>query len=153
MKDNIISRVFYCIVFFLLAIFIIFRDNDIFCKKDFGPEMNERRKSFNIPILPKSWHIKNTERHSVYWIGKYGIIGHEGKTIVFSGCKINEEVDLYILKPQNSLFKSIEIISKYLKDGKQNNRSFSYRIGDNIVKISLKKADSIFTASKINKDY
>ncbi|MDB5134306.1 MAG: hypothetical protein JWP37_909 [Mucilaginibacter sp.] len=149
-----IFLIVYCIIAAIIFLIIgVTAFKKKICQDKFGLELNQRRRILKIPVIPEYWHVKNKEEHSAYWIDKYGVIGHESKVVVFYGCQIKKEIDIYILKEQDGNPRSIELTYVYAKGNADDSIKTSYLIGhhDNI--ISRQQADSIFKAEKINPDY
>jgi len=142
-----------CVILALLLGLIIFSLKKIICQNEFGPELNQRRQSLHIPVIPKFWRITDKDNHYVRWMGKEGVTGHKSKGIVFSKCEVEEEIDLYILEPQNNIDRNIEFIYKYSQINGSDSLQISYQVGNFDKIISRHSADSIFESEKIRKDY
>ncbi|MGZ3832118.1 MAG: hypothetical protein ACXVB0_01250, partial [Mucilaginibacter sp.] len=105
-------------------------------------------------IIPPNWHIKNKDEHSTWWIGKEIVIGHESKIVTYSDCELDGELDFYFFKIQQIQDRVITIEYKYInKNRNKDSVIYKYQIGDHASVITKERADSIFKAEKIVKDY
>jgi len=123
------------------------------CHEQFGKEFNQRRRRLGFPQIPLSWQVDSRWDEGISWHGKDSIGGHESKLIVFDKCVIDREDDEYALKPGDEVSRSMEVISQYAKDKGQDSIFFHYIEGNYNTVISREKADSIFDAEGIKKDY
>ncbi|MEO3402293.1 hypothetical protein AAFN85_00215 [Mucilaginibacter sp. CAU 1740] len=121
--------------------------------KKYGLSYNGKRKSLGIPAIPNHWHIKERNLDFIWWTGDENVIGHKRKSVVFSGCDIEAEYDVYTLPKQNGQGRWIEIEYNYPTKRRKDSVVYTYQIEHDAKQISRKMVDSILNADKINKDY
>ena len=122
------------------------------CQDKYGMSFNNRRKALGIPIIPASWHIKERNDKSIWWTGNENVIGHKRKTVMFSGCDIYGELDVYNLPVKNGKKRLIEIEYKYRDKNGKDSIIYTYQIEHSAKEISKNIADSLFSAENINKN-
>lgn len=136
-----------CIGFIIQAYFV--RQ----CQNKYGLNYNIKRKELGIPIIPNYWNIKERDDESVWWTGDEDVIGHKRKSVIFSGCDISGELDIYNLPLKDGKRRLIEIEYKYGNKIHNDSVSYSYQIDHSATMVSKNLIDSILTAEKIKKDY
>jgi len=120
----------------------------------FGTAFNARRLVLGIPEIPAGWHITSRGNTWVDWKAKDSVIGHESKDISFDSIRsIIFENDEYTLKPLQGKKRDMNVFTKYARGKAKDSIFFSYYDGDTSRTISRNKADSLFAAEKIKKDY
>jgi hypothetical protein len=158
-KENGKWGVFFPVIFILLWCgYYSFREiakyNSYLCFDKFGPEFNARRHSLGVPLIPADWQEGYAFNHSVDWKQKDSVASHHSKTIsIDSTCTIVYETDEYRLKPIGGKSRDIWVETKYARGKSKDSIFFSYYSGDTTRNITKLKADSIFDADKIKKDY
>jgi hypothetical protein len=142
--------IFLALVAFIVVIPPFFTKR---CQDKYGLVYNDIRRKLFIPIIPNNWGIKERDKVSVSWVGYNIKIGHKRKTVIFTGCDVESELDVYILPNENGTTRLLEMDYRY---GQQNHKAvviYTYQINDRAMVITQSKADSIFHAEKIEKDY
>lgn len=123
------------------------------CQNQYGLNYNSKRKELGVPIIPNYWHIKQRDDESVWWTGDERVIGHKRKSVMFSGCDIYGELDVYNLPLKDGKQRLIEIEYRYGNKNHIDSVSYTYQIDHSTTTVSKKIIDSILTAEKIKKDY
>jgi hypothetical protein len=153
-KKQIYTSFIFCVVLvIILGIKPIISHIRGLCQNKYDFDYNVKREKLGIPIIPKNWRIKQREPKFIWWTGPENIVGHNSKTIAFSGCDINSELDLYTLSLQAGKRRWVDIEYKYGVESHKDTIVYNYQIEHSAAKISKKTADSIFNAEHINKDY
>ena len=157
MKKNITSRHYVILLISICALVCIYQVIRNYwvsnCQDKYGLSYNERRKALEIPIIPNNWHIKERDAEFIWWTGNEKVIGHQRKTVTFSGCNIDGELDVYTLPLQNEKGRWLDIEYKYGVKPHPDSIVYTYQIEHTAKKISKNTADSILSAENINKDY
>ncbi len=154
MKARVFGIIYLAIIVIgLITVGILYLKTSI-CQSEFGPELNSKRRSLQIPIIPPHWHIKQKDEHFAWWIGKEIVVGHESKRLIYSDCELDQEIDDYFLKAKDSHGRWIQSRYKYSNSHRlKDSIVYTYQIGDFYYhSITKQQADSIFKAEKINKD-
>ena len=147
----VIIFVIICTLIFLYSVISNYAVKSCQNKYDFS--YNIKRKALGIPIIPNSWHVKEHDDVSILWAGDEKAIGHKRKTVTFSGCSIEGELDVYTLPIQNGKGRWLDIEYKYGVKPHKDSIVYTYQIEHSAKGISKNVADSIFKAENINKDY
>ncbi len=124
------------------------------CLDKFGLEFNNMRRSRGVPVIPVDWYEVTRSDHVVEWRQKDSIAGHHRKDIsVDSSCTLIFEEDGYYLRKINRKSRNLNISTIYANGKGGDSTIFRYYDGDSIRVVTKRKADSIFAAEKIEKDY
>lgn len=122
------------------------------CRAKYGKEYNSVRKELGVPLLVDSWHVDTKYDNANVWGVLNGdVIGHKRKTLIFDGCDIAEEQDVYQLPIENGEKRWIEMSYKYKQAVHKD--SIQYQVGSYAKLITKIKADSILDAEHINGNY
>ncbi len=122
------------------------------CQAKYGKEYNSVREKLGVPIIMDKWTIENREDDVTFWgVLNSDVVGHKRKTVIFDGCDIAEETDVYQLPIENGEKRWIEMSYKCKQAVHKD--SIQYQIGSYAKQISKVKADSILDAAHINKGY
>ncbi|GAA3974756.1 hypothetical protein [Mucilaginibacter dorajii] len=128
--------------------------NRYVCQDQFGLIYNKVRQKLGTPQIPANWEIEYRTDYSVTWRAKDTTIGHQIKRIsIDSACRVLYEDDDYKLGYNNSDKSSMLISTRYTHGKGGDSIFYYYNPGDSSRLISKQKADSIFAAKKINRDY
>lgn len=129
--------------------FAIPKYREVKCMETIGKELNTKRQKLGIPAIPSHWHIRDKDKHLVYWMDDNFSKGHESKRILFTNCTVDEEIDIYVLSARRDTDRTLEIRYKYANT---EHFSISYQIGHYAHQITLKEADSILLKENIEKN-
>ena len=122
------------------------------CRAKYGKEYNSVRKKFGVPLIVNNWEIDTKYENATVWgILNGDVIGHKRKTVIFDGCDVIEEEDVYQLPIENREKRFIEMHYKY--NVVKHKDSIGYQVGSYSKLITKIKADSILNAEHINKNY
>ncbi|HWW39310.1 hypothetical protein [Pedobacter sp.] len=119
------------------------------CQNSYGISYNKKRKELRIPLLPVNWSIKERSEDYIGWSGSEKNIGHKRKSVAFSGCNIEAELDVFRLPKQNGEERLLEMEYYYPRKGQSATRIYTYQIGSYANSISKMTADSILNAENI----
>jgi hypothetical protein len=152
------SKIFYLIVFGICAVVLIYsgvrKVRNVACANNFGRELNQKRRSLHIPIIPASWQVKQKDDNFTLWTPNGNIVkGHGYKGVSYDGCELNEEDDHYYFDSKKVHDTILEIEYRYINSKrKRDSTIFIFQIGHHADTISKKMADSILMANKTQLD-
>jgi hypothetical protein len=147
----IIFFILICLSIALIKVFKRFLERR--CQEKYSKIYNDTRQSLGIPVIPDNWHVKERDDEAVWWTGDESVIGHKRKSVMFSGCNIYGELDVYNLPLKDGKQRLIEIEYKYSDKHYSDSISYTYQIDHTVTVVSKVVIDSILTAEKIKKDY
>ncbi|MCX2576370.1 hypothetical protein [Pedobacter sandarakinus] len=116
------------------------------CQDKYGLSYNNKRKGLGIPLLPADWSVKERSENYIGWSGNEKNIGHKRKSVTFSGCSIEGELDVFRLRNENGKERLLEIQYSYQKKTESSNVTYTYQIGHYAKSISKITADSLLNA-------
>lgn len=124
------------------------------CADNFGPELNQKRQSLHIPIIPASWHVAQKDDNFTLWTPQSNMVkGHGYKGISYNGCELNGEEDHYYFDSKKVHDTILEIDYRYINSRrKRDSTIFIFQIRHHADTISKKMADSILMANKTQLD-
>lgn len=123
------------------------------CQNKYGLSYNEKRKDLGIPTIPANWSIKERNENFIGWSGNETRVGHKRKSVTFSGCSIEGELDVFKLSTKNGEERLLEIKNYYPNESKSAAVFYTYQIGHYGSSISKMTADSILNAEHISATY
>ncbi|MGE6218449.1 hypothetical protein ACQKCH_01385 [Nubsella zeaxanthinifaciens] len=122
------------------------------CQNEYGVAYNRKRKALGIPLIPSYWHIKKQSSDFIWWEGNENVIGHKRKSVMFSGCSIYGELDVYNLPLKDGIPRLIEIEYRYGRNQDNDSISYTYQVGNSATVVSKYLIDSLFSVERIKKN-
>lgn len=155
MKINKIIVATIVCLFAGLSIFLLIQGLiDSRCADSFGPEFNKKRKELHIPIIPSGWKVYNSTETATLWKAPKVRKGHGFKVVVYDGCELDGEEDHYYFSSKKIQDTVLEVAYRYInKHRSKDSTVFVFQIGNHADTITRGKADSIFAANKIDRDF
>ncbi|MCO5947046.1 hypothetical protein [Mucilaginibacter flavidus] len=127
---------------------------DFRCANSFGPEFNKKRKELHIPIIPPVWKVYFSDENATAWQASKVSRGHGFKVVIYNGCDLDGEEDHYYFSSKKIQDTVLTAYYKYVNRYRNKDSTvFIFQIGHHADTITSKKADSIFVANKISKDF
>lgn len=152
--QKIIVIACFCLIGGLLIFSGVSKYIDFRCANSFGPEFNKKRKELHIPIIPLVWKVYFSDVNATAWQASKVRRGHGFKVVVYNGCDIDEEEDHYYFSSKKIQDTVLTAYYKYVnRNRRKDSTVFIFQIGHHADTITSKKADSIFAANKISKDF
>lgn len=121
-------------------------------KEKYGVNYNDQRIKLGLSTIPSNWSIKWYDS-SVEWKDPVFHLGHRWKSISFKGCRILNELDLFVLEYNKIIkkyHKTIEIEAEYDENEKLKNVIYTLQVEDYSREISKAKADSLLSTIKMD---
>ncbi|MBB2954038.1 MULTISPECIES: hypothetical protein [Sphingobacterium] len=150
--NKTIVTVFFILSFFFGVSLIIYQTVTEFynkrCIEDkYGVNYNDQRIRLGLSTIPSNWSIKWYDS-SVEWKDPVFRLGHRWKNISFKGCRILNELDLFVLEYDKHIKqynKIIKIEAEYDENEKLKTVIYSLQVDDYSREISKAKADSLLS--------
>nr|WP_315422819.1 hypothetical protein [uncultured Pedobacter sp.] len=120
------------------------------CQDKYGLSYNNKRKELGIPLIPPNWSVKERSEDYIGWSGNEKNVGHKRKSVTFSGCSIEGELDIFRLSNQNGEERLLEMKYYYPRKGQSATVIYTYQIGSYGKPISKATVDSILNADNIH---
>ncbi|NMN37177.1 hypothetical protein [Pedobacter sp. SG918] len=121
------------------------------CQNKYGLSYNNKRKELGIPLIPPNWSVKERSEDYIGWSGSEKNVGHKRKSVTFSGCNIEGELDVFKLSNQNGEERLLEIQYNYPQKVESPTMIYTYQIGHYAKSISKIMADSLLNAENIQR--